>query len=59
MSRHIGPFASLATLLVPYQPVAWPALQIVQLAVWIALAAFAVSTLARSRRDRSAPILPG
>jgi hypothetical protein len=48
----------LATLLVPYQPVAWPALQIVQLAVWIALAAFAVSVLVRSGRDRSAPMLP-
>jgi hypothetical protein len=49
----------LVALLVPYQPVEWPALQAVQLAVWIALAAFAVSTLARSGRDRSALMLPG
>jgi len=59
MSRDTWPFASLVALLVPYHPVAWPALQIVQLAVWIALAAFAVSTLARSGRDRSALMLRG
>lgn len=59
MTRHPWPLATLVALLVPYQPVEWPALQAVQLAVWIALAAFAVSTLARSGRDRSALMLPG
>ncbi len=42
----------VATVLMPRLPANWVALEIVQLVVWISLAAFMTALLARSTRSR-------